>query len=164
MIDTPNLVISSSRIIHVDTCPHVAGYVDGKRVSTRYDMERPLLDATYPDESTQVLRFGPYTEVEHRHVIDAQLKPSDLDRAYRRCRTCSPDVPEWPHPLPTVRRKLGTLSHKDIGRQTTEGELTSVMHMDDRVLVDLGERIIYGAPDETIDFYVGTTGKDPGNA
>lgn len=150
----PGLVISSSRMIHVDSCQHVAGYIDGKRVRITHDTERPFLGSEHPDEYTQVLRFGPYAEVERRDLVDMRLKPSDLDHAYRRCRSCAPDVPEWSAPPGTRRRKIGNLTQKDIGRQTTEGELTGVMHTAERVLVEVGSRTLYGAPDDTIDFYI----------
>jgi len=72
---------------------------------------------------------------------------------YRRCKTCSPDAPEGPPPMPVNRKKAATLGASDVGRVTVDGAIERIEHLRSGTVVTLesGEAVTFG-PGETVAF------------
>lgn len=75
--------------------------------------------------------------------------------AYRRCRHCAPDVPEYEPRERIVSKRAETLSRGDIGRPGVDGVIASVLHLSDTVTVTMDDgRVLELLPDERVAFFV----------
>ncbi|MEW1705931.1 hypothetical protein AB0230_01710 [Microbacterium sp. NPDC089190] len=98
------LLISSSRTVHRYSCPSIKHYQAGRR-PVQYDGE------------------------EFAHWVDANFDPETDRHAYKRCGTCSPDVPEWKTRTRVSRKSVAGLTLSDLGRQVCDlGRLLTVAY------------------------------------
>ena len=155
MTDAQSLVQSSSGMLHVDGCAHIAHYVDGRREKITYDQE-VVHDLRRIDSQTELIRTTMSDTVDKRWV-NARVFVDHLDEIgpYSRCRHCAPDVPEYTPPTRYVSKESGALTHKDIGRESTAGLIVGVRHVAGGVEVEFSDTSVRAyAPTDRMEFAV----------
>lgn len=155
MTDAKPLVQSSSGMIHVEGCPHISHYVDGRRerITHGQGVEHEI---TRVDPQTELVRTVTVESIDRRWV-NARIDPDNLAKIghYTRCRHCAPEVPEYASPTRYVSKEAGALSFKDVGRESNAGLIDEVRISSVGVEVlfaDGGSRIY--EPAERIEFAV----------
>ncbi|MEI3845224.1 MULTISPECIES: hypothetical protein [unclassified Microbacterium] len=155
MTDVKPLVQSSSGMIHVEGCPHIAHYVDGHRERVTFD-QGVAHEITRVDPQTELVRTITSESVERRWV-SARIDRDNLAAVghYTRCSHCAPDVPEYVTPTRYVSKEARALGHKDVGRESTDGRIDEVRHSAQSVVVRFSEgRERSYAPSERLEFAV----------
>lgn len=155
MTDAKPLVQSSSGMIHVEGCAHIAHYVDGHREKITYDQE-VAHDIRRIDSQTELVRTITSDTVDKRWV-NVRVYVDRLDEVgpYGRCRHCSPDVPEYTTPTRYVSKESGALTHRDIGRESTAGLIVGVRHVAAGVEVEFSDTSVRTyEPTERMEFAV----------
>lgn len=129
------LLLSSTSYIHRESCATMRHVVDGRAPRTRIEWRR-----TYESFPSPVLA-GPNEHVEHYLVRDEEshatdyvnllITPAELatrTTKYVRCGVCAPEVPEFTPPVRTTQKRAGNLAAADLGRSSTLGLITRILH------------------------------------
>lgn len=148
------LVRSSSGMIHVEGCTHVAHYVDGQR--ERHGGGVLLLpEVERVDATTEIVRMVP-DDSRFVEWVDARVTLETLTElgSYRRCSFCAPDVPEYDPATRYVSKEAGALLNKDVGRLSTLGRITAVTHTAGMVRVEVDGAAHELRADERLSFAI----------
>lgn len=159
MTDAKPLVQSSSGMIHVEGCPHIAHYVNGQREKITYDQD-VYHDITRVDPQTELVRTITSGRAD-KQWVSVRIDPDRLAQigSYSRCSHCAPEVPEYVPGPRHVSKESGALTHKDVGRESVDGRIVGIRHVADGVEVTFGDDSVRTyEPAERLEFVVAARG------
>ena len=160
MVDDRALVQSSSRMVHVEGCPYVAHYVDGRRPQMHGEiMLSP--DVRRLNATTEIVEMV-VDDLRQMSWVPARVTPESIaaSGAYSRCSHCAPDIPDYTSPTRYVSKEASSLAFRDVGRDSVMGRIRSISHDADGVRIgfDDGTSELV-APDQRVQFPIASRGE-----
>jgi hypothetical protein len=139
------------RVLHREDCPTIQHQVRG---DVREELPRGGFEILESYEDGLSL-IGPVEGVDRSYYTASFVTVEELAGVgrYRRCKTCAPDAPEGPPPMPVNQKKAATLGASDVGRVTVDGPIERIEHTSAGTIVTLSDGVTLSlGAGETVSF------------